>query len=334
MSRYSRQEMFAPIGPKGQASLAASRVLLVGCGALGTHLAEFCVRAGVGELTLIDRDVLEETNLQRQSLFTESDLRDGLPKAEAARRHLARINSAVGVQAVVGEFNPANAEGLARGRSLILDATDNFETRFLINDVSVKLGVPWVYAACIGSRAAAMPIVPGGACLRCLLEEQPEAGGETCETSGIIMPAVFQAVAWASGVALKILSGNHRALFHKMLTVDVWTGERTGIDASRPRADCAVCGQRRFEHLGSKAGGGEALCGRNAVHIRAPARFDFTGTRQRIAKAANVGVQNEFLLRFSDGALEITLFADGRALVHGTADLARARAAYSRWVGS
>lgn len=333
MSRYSRQEMFAPVGPQGQARIGASRVLLVGCGALGTHLAEFCARAGVGELTLIDRDVLEESNLQRQSLFTEADLRAALPKAEAARRHLGDINSSLKVNAIVGEFSPANAEKLAHGQSLILDATDNFETRFLINDVAVKHRVPWVYAACIGSRVAAMPVMPGNACLRCLLEAAPEAGGETCETSGIIMPAVFQAVAWASVVALKILSGNENALFRKMLTVDLWTGERTGIDASKPRQDCPVCAQRRFEHLEAQAGGGEALCGRNAVHIRAPVRFDFSSARHRIAGAAKVSAQNEFLLRFEDGALEITLFADGRALVHGTADLARARAAYARWVG-
>ncbi|CAG0985598.1 sulfur carrier protein ThiS adenylyltransferase [Gammaproteobacteria bacterium] len=334
MSRYSRQEMFAPIGPQGQARIAASRVLLVGCGALGTHLAEFCVRAGVGELTLIDRDVLEESNLQRQSLFTESDLREALPKAEAARRHLVAINAGVKVSAIVGEFTPANAEKLARGQSLILDATDNFETRFLINDVAIKLGVPWVYAACIGSRVAAMPIVPGKtACLRCLLENQPEAGGETCETSGIIMPAVFQAVAWSSVVALKLLSGNEAALLKKMLTVDIWTGERTGIDASRPRPDCAVCGKREFEHLVARNTGGEALCGRNAVHIRAPAKFDYPAARKRIAAAGKTSAENEFLLRFNDGALEITLFADGRALVHGTADLARARAVYARWVG-
>ncbi len=334
MSRYSRQEMFAPIGPEGQARIAKSRVLLVGCGALGTHLAEFCVRAGVGELTLIDRDVLEESNLQRQSLFTESDLRDALPKAEAARRHLAAINSAVRVNAMVGEFTSANAEKLAKGQSLILDATDNFETRFLINDVAVKLGVPWVYAACIGSRVAAMPVVPGGACLRCLLEHQPEAGGETCETSGIIMPAVFQAVAWASVVALKILSGNQNALLRKMLTVDIWTGERTGIDASRPRADCSVCGRREFEHLAATSAGGEALCGRNTVHIKAPSKFDFAAAHKRIGAATKLSASNEHLIRFGDGALEISLFADGRALVHGTADLARARAAYARWVGN
>ncbi len=334
MSRYSRQEMFAPIGPKGQESIRAASVLLVGCGALGTHLAEFCARAGVGELTLIDRDVLEESNLQRQSLFTEADLCASLPKAEAARRHLSEINSDLKVNAIVGEFSPANAEKLARGKSLILDATDNFETRFLINDVAVKLGIPWVYAACIGSRVAAMPVVPGGACLRCLLEDAPETGGETCETSGIIMPAVFQAVAWASVVALKILSGNQKALLRKMLTVDIWTGERTGIDASRPREGCPVCGQRRFEYLDAKAGGGEALCGRNAVHIRAPGKFDFGAARKRIAAAAKVSAENEFLFRFVEGALEITLFADGRALVHGTADLARARAAYARWVGT
>ena len=334
--RYSRQELFAPVGPRGQALIAASRVLLVGCGALGTHLAEFCVRAGVGELTLIDRDVVDASNLGRQSLFTEEDMRAALPKAVAAQRHLAAINGLAKVNAIVGEFAPENAEKLAAGSTLILDATDNFETRFLINDVAVKLGKPWVYAACVASRAVCMPVIPGrSACMACLLDSQPAADGETCETSGIILPAVLQAVSWASVVALKILSGNEQALFKRMFTVDLWSGERTSIDASRPRGDCSVCGGRVFNHLNATAGTrAAALCGRRTVQLRPEAKLDFPAARQRLTATGKVLVNNEYLVRLSEGNLELTLFADGRALVHGTSDAASARALYSRFVGS
>ncbi|MCC6574301.1 MAG: ThiF family adenylyltransferase [Planctomycetes bacterium] len=336
MTRYSRQELFSPIGPKGQKRIAKSRVLLVGCGALGTHLAEFCVRAGVGELAIIDRDVIEASNLQRQTLFTEDDLRNALPKAEAARRHLVAINGDVQVRAIVGEFSMLNAEKLAKDCSLILDATDNFETRFLINDVAVKLGLPWIYAACVSSTAAAMPVLPGKtACLTCLLEALPGAGGETCETAGIIMPSVLAAVSLAAVEALKILSGNENAVIAKLKSVDLWTGERTQIDASEPRKDCPVCGGRKFEHLAGKATAAAAtMCGRDSVQLRPEGKFDFKAARTRLAKAAKPVASNDFLTRVGYEGLELTLFADGRAMVHGTTDIPRAKSLYAKLIGA
>ncbi len=335
MTRYSRQELFAPVGPEGQARIRASRVLLVGCGALGTHLAEFCVRAGVGALAIVDRDIVEQSNLQRQSLFTEDDAAQALPKAEAARRALARVNSEVAITAHVDDFTFRNAEKLADGATLILDGTDNFETRFLINDLAIKTGTPWVYAGCVSSRATCMPVIPGRtACLRCMLEDQPAAGGETCDTTGIIMPAVLQAVAWATGAALKLLSGNADALIPKMMTADVWTGERTVIDASTRRENCATCDRREFDWLtGKNAPRNGTLCGRDTVQIGSNAAFDFAEARRRIRSAVHLSAENEFLLRAPVGGLVMTLYRDGRALVHGTCDVAEARAVYAKLVG-
>lgn len=334
MSRYSRQERFSPIGPEGQARIRQSRVLLIGCGALGTHLAEFCVRTGVGELTIVDRDVVEESNLQRQSLFTEQDVRDALPKAEAARRRLNEVNSEVAIRAEVSDFNFRNAEKLAKDSTLILDASDNFETRFLINDVAVKCGTPWVYAGCVASRAVCMPVLPRKtACLTCLLEDQPDTGGETCDTTGIIMPAVLQAVAWSSSAALKILSGNADALIPKMITVDVWTGERSAIDASSPRSDCPTCHGKYPWLDGKRATKHATLCGRNSVQITPEGEFDYAASRERISKAAELSTENDFLLRAEFEDLSITLYKTGRALIHGTNDTGRAKALYAKLVG-
>jgi sulfur carrier protein ThiS adenylyltransferase len=335
MSRYSRQELFEPIGPQGQQRIHQARVLLVGCGALGTHLAEFCVRAGVGALTIVDRDVVEQSNLQRQSLFTEADVRDALPKAEAARRRLVDVNSEVEIRAEVADFSYRNATKLAESATIILDATDNFETRFLINDFAVKHSIPWVYAGCVGSRAVCMPIVPGrSACLRCLLEDQPAAGGETCDTTGVIMPAVLQAVAWASVVALKIMSGNENALLKKMYTANIWTGERAIMEGAIARKDCPTCGRREFPWLeGKRATKHAALCGRDSVQITPEGKFDYASARERIRKAAALSTENDFLLRAGFQGLTITLYRDGRALVHGTGDATRAGAAYAKLVG-
>lgn len=335
MSRYSRQELFAPIGPEGQARIRESRVLIVGCGALGTHLAEFCVRAGVGELVIVDRDIVETSNLQRQSLFTEQDVRDALPKAEAARRKLLQVNSEMAIRAEVADFNFRNASKLAKDSTLILDATDNFEARFLINDVAVRYNTPWVYAGCVSSRAVCMPVLPGEtACLTCLLEDQPDTGGDTCDTTGIILPAVLQAVAWASGAALKILSGNADALIPKMITVDVWTGERSAIDASSPRSDCPTCVRRNFGWLeGSHATRHAVLCGRNSIQIQAQGEFDYAAARKRIGSATQLSADNDYLLRAEFEDLSITLYRDGRALVHGTDNTGRAKALYAKLVG-
>lgn len=334
MTRYSRQELFAPIGREGQARVREARVLLVGCGALGTHLAEFCVRAGVGAVTIVDRDFVEPSNLQRQSLYTEADAARHLPKAEAALAHLHRISSDVVIKAHVADFDHRNAATLADGATLILDATDNFETRFLINDLAVKHAIPWVYAACVGARAMCMPVLPGSACLACMLGDQPAPGGETCDNAGIIMPAVLQAVAWASVVALKILSGNHAALFRKLFTVDLWTGERSVIDASTPVADCPTCGRRDFAWLEGRRGTRHAaLCGRDSVQIKPDGAFDFASARARIRQAAKLSTENDHLLRAEFEGLVVTLYKDGRALIHGTDDVARAKSTYAKLVG-
>lgn len=335
MSRYSRQELFQPIGPQGQARVRASRVLLVGCGALGTHLAEFCTRAGVGELRIVDRDFVDESNLQRQSLFTETDARSALPKAEAARIALQRVNSDVNIFAHVDDFTFRNATKLSDGATLILDGTDNFETRFLVNDLAVRHDIPWVYAGCVGSRATCMPVIPGrSACLRCMLEEQPPAGGESCDTTGVIMPAVMQAVAWASVVALKIMSGNEGALFKKMYSSDLWTGERQSLDAATPRPDCPCCGKREFPWLeGKRAVSATTLCGRNSVQLAPQGAFDYEAARRRIRTAVTVTTENEYLLRANSETLTLTLYRNGRALVHGTENPSVARALYSRLIG-
>ncbi|MBK9975591.1 MAG: ThiF family adenylyltransferase [Planctomycetes bacterium] len=332
MTRYSRQELFAPIGPQGQAALRASSVLVVGCGALGSHLAEFCTRAGVGSVTVIDRDFVDATNLQRQGLFTESDASQALPKAVAAQAHLNAINADVRVYGLVEDFTFRNAQRLAKDASIVLDGTDNFETRFLVNDLSVKTGKPWVYAGCVGSRATCMPVIPGrSACLRCLLEEQPAAGGENCDTVGVIMPAVLQAVSWASVVALKILTGNENALFKKMYVSDLWTGERQVLEAGTPRADCPCCGKREFPWLeGKRASRAATLCGRDSVQITPEGAFDYQAARSNIRKAAKITTENEYLLRAEYEGLTLTLYRTGRALVHGTQDEARARAVMAR----
>lgn len=332
MNRYSRQELFAPIGPQGQARLRASRVLLVGCGALGSHLAEFCVRAGVGALTIVDRDFVEPSNLQRQGLFTENDARQALPKAVAAQAHLRAINADVQVTGLVEDFTFRNAARLAKDASIILDGTDNFETRFLVNDLAVKTGTAWVYAGCVASRATCMPVIPGrGACLRCMLEDQPAAGGENCDTVGVIMPAVLQAVAWASVVALKILTGNEGALFKKMYVSDLWTGERQILEAATPRADCPCCGKREFPWLeGKRASRAAALCGRDSVQITPEGAFDYEAARRNIARAAKITIENEYLIRAEYDGLTLTLYRTGRALVHGTNEEARARALLAR----
>lgn len=335
MSRYSRQELFPPIGPQGQARIRQSRVLLVGCGALGTHLAEFCVRAGLGALTIVDRDFVEGSNLQRQTLFTEADAKQALPKAIAAQAHLRAINAEVDVRGVVDDFTFRNAAKLAQGATLILDGTDNFETRFLINDLAVSTGTPWIYAACVSSQAKAMPVIPAHtACLRCLLEDQPAAGGDTCDTTGVIMPAVLQAVAWTTGAALKLLSGNEAALLPRMMSADVWTGERSSLDASMPRKDCPCCGNRDFPWLrGERASRASVLCGRDSVQITPEGKFDYEAAKANLRKAATVTVENEYLIRASINSLTLTVYRGGRTLVHGTADAAIARNIVARLLG-
>jgi len=344
LARYSRQILFSELGEEGQRRLMASRVTLIGCGALGTVIADTLVRAGVGFLRIVDRDYIEPNNLQRQVLFDERDIADGLPKAAAAAAKLGRINSSVSVEGVVGDANHSTIEGLVDGAGMILDGTDNFETRFLINDVAVKSGLPWVYGACVSSTGMVMPIIPGETpCLRCMWSEPPPAGtSPTCDTAGVLSPVVHVVAAMQSMEAIKLLAGRGAAVNRALLQIDVWSGRFETFDMSGARdAGCACCGRREFEFLsGSRGGGATTLCGRNAVQVGGSAgsgglRPDFEQIAARVADVATSAPRfNRFMLRFSIGRYDLTVFADGRAIIQGTPDPLEARSVYAKYIGA
>jgi adenylyltransferase/sulfurtransferase len=333
--RYSRQVLFAPIGETGQQRLAAATVALVGCGATGAAAAALLARAGVGTLILIDRDFVEESNLQRQVLFDEADAAAATPKAEAARRQIARFNSDIKVQAHVADLVPGNIQDLLAKAALILDATDNFETRYLINDYAVERGLPWIYAAAVGAYAATMNILPGDtACLACLFPKPPTGPVETCDTAGILNTAVNLAAAIQVTEALKYLTGARDAMRRTLLSWDLWQNERSEISAASPRPDCEVCGLRDFAHLRGEGRPHITLCGRNSVQIHEHHRpVDLAAAAERLRPHGEVR-QNGLLLQFRRGPHTLTLFADGRALIQGTTDIALARTLYARFVGS
>ncbi len=354
--RYSRQILFRPIGDPGQRRLAGSHVAIVGCGATGAAAAALLARAGVGTLTLIDRDFVEPSNLQRQMLYDERDASDALPKAEAARRAIARFNAATVVHPHVVDLIPANIHDLLTPADLILDGSDNFETRFLLNDFAVRQGKPWIYAAAIGSYAASMnilPRVPSGApwqptaCLACLFPEAPSGPVDTCDTAGILSTAVNLAASIQVTEALKFLTGHPEAMRRTLLGIDLWpalwssapeaTLNRSELRAASPRPDCLVCGHRQFHHLAGAARPQITLCGRNAVQIHEHHRpIDLASFHVRLA--AHPDVQdlrsNDLLLRFRRGPHTITLFPDGRALIQGTTDPGLARSLYARFIGT
>ncbi|HEY7410764.1 MAG TPA: ThiF family adenylyltransferase [Vicinamibacteria bacterium] len=337
MSRYSRQELFAGIGREGQERLRAAHVVLVGCGALGSVLADTMARAGVGRLTVVDRDFLEMSNLQRQSLFEEADVARGLPKAVAAEARLRRVNSEVEVAGLVADVAGDNVLGLVRGATLVLDGTDNFEVRFLLNDACLKEGVPWVYGACVGAYGLALAVRPRlTPCLRCVLEEKPAPGsGETCDTAGVVAPIV-QVVAGLQGAeALKLLAGRTEALLPGVVSVDLWQGTFEVMDLRGQAPWCPACREGRYEFLDAPAGTSAVLCGRDAVQVRPPAgaRVDLAALAARLEPLGRVA-RNEHLLRFNDGRAELVVFADARAIVKGVADTAQARTLYARYVGS
>jgi adenylyltransferase/sulfurtransferase len=333
--RYSRQELFEGIGPAGQQRLRAARVLVVGCGALGSCLAEMMTRAGVGSLTVVDRDYVEPSNLQRQSLFEEEDAARGLPKAKAAEVRLRRINSDVAVHGIVADVTAENAGELVRGSDLVLDGTDNFETRFLVNDVCVRLGVPWIYGACVGSYGLALLVRPGRTpCLRCVLGERPSPGsGPTCDTAGVVAPIVHVVAGIQAGEALKLLAGRTESLLPGMATVDLWQGAFDVMDLRGMAPRCPGCAEGRFEE--PEAAPSAVLCGRDAVQIRAPrgARLDLGALAERLVAAGSVA-RNEYLVRFTAADAELVVFADGRAIVKGVHDPALARTLYAKYVGA
>jgi molybdopterin/thiamine biosynthesis adenylyltransferase len=333
--RYSRQVLFREIGPGGQKKLSEARVVIVGCGATGSGLASLLARSGVGTLRVVDRDYVEPSNLQRQCLFDEADARDSLPKAVAAARQIARFNSQVAVEHHVADLTPANADALLGGIDLILDGTDNFETRYLINDFAVKSGTAWIYAAAVGSYGVTMNILPGEtACLACIFPDPPGGTVETCETSGILNSAVNLVASIAATEAMKFLVGARANLRRTLLSWDVWRNDSAEVSAAHPRPGCRACAERDFVHLAGRGRPHITLCGRNSVQIHERQRpVDFAEMSARLRPLGEVR-HNEFVLKFWREPYEMTLFPDGRAIIKGTTDTAIARSLYARYVGS
>ena len=321
----------------GQRRLASGRVAIVGCGATGSALAGLLARAGVGKLRIIDRDYVEPSNLQRQSLFDEKDALESLPKAIAAARKIASFNSEIAVEPEVNDLTPANIEGLLEGMDLILDGTDNFETRYLLNDYAVKQSIPWIYSAAVGSYGVTMNILPAKtACLACIFPDSPRGVVETCETSGILNSAVNVVASIAVTEVLKLLVAGPDApqLRRTLLSFDVWTNEHGEISAAQPRADCRACGTKDFIHLAGEGRAHITLCGRNSVQIHEHQRpIDFAEMDRRL-QPHGVVRHNDFVLKFWHDPYEMTLFPDGRAIIKGTTDTAIARSLYARYVGS
>jgi len=336
--RYSRQILFKEIGESGQYALLNSRVLLVGCGALGCAQAEMLARAGIGYLRIVDRDFVEHSNLQRQTLFTESDSDLRLPKAVAAKRRINAINSEINVEDIVADVNLSNVEELVKDCDLVIDGTDNFQVRYLVNDACVKNNVTWIYGAAVSSYGSTMTIIPGETpCLRCIFDEMPDAGSApTCDTSGVIMPIIQTVAAAQAAEALKLLVGNKDAIHHSLMQFDIWSNERQRIKLGAPDSDCICCGQRKFEFLDADAAEFAAvLCGRDAVQLGAAAgtRLDLDALAKRLGPALNV-IQNEYLLRFKIDSNDVTVFADGRAIIKGVDSIAAARSIYARYIGT
>jgi len=333
--RYSRQILFPGIGAEGQARLSHSRVAIVGCGATGACVSSLLARAGVGRLRIIDRDYVEFSNLQRQVLFDEADAAESLPKAVAAAQKIAAFNSEIQVEPQVTDLTPENAVALLDGSDLILDATDNFETRYLINDFAVMHRRAWIYAAAVGSYAVTMNVLPGDtACLACVFPEPPQGVVETCDTAGILNAAVNLIGSIQAAEALKFLAGATEKLRRSLLSFDVWTNNHAEIAAEHPRADCRACGKREFPHLEGKSRVNVTLCGRNAVQIhQRHSPVDFGELASRLQPHGMVK-HNDFVLKFWHDPYELTLFPDGRAIIKGTSDIAAARSLYARFVGS
>lgn len=348
IDRYHRQMLLPQIGAAGQARLRKAAALLVGCGALGSMIAEQLVRAGIGRLLLADRDIVELTNLQRQVLFEEEDVREQAPKAVAAERRLRRVNSEVKIDARVTDVHAGNVEELAgcgdRGPAvdLILDGTDNVDTRNLLNDVSIKHTIPWIYGACVGTEGRCMAIMPPeGPCLRCVFPEPPAAAElPTCDTAGVLGSAAAVVASLQVTTALRVLLGHAVPDQESLITVDLWRGRFHAIPLNgAKRPDCPTCGQREFPYLdGAQSGRSTSLCGRNAVQVRSADGRSVDLSRMA-AKLSQIGrvQQTPYLLRCALHELreiQLTVFPDGRAIIQGTADFERARSIYARFVGS
>jgi len=335
--RYARQTIYPAIGQPGQAKLGASRVCLIGCGALGTHIADTLVRAGIGFLRIVDRDVPVQSNLQRQSLFDEQDVVDGIPKAIAATRRLSAANSEVTIDARVVDVTSANIESLVTDVDFVVDGSDNFEVRYLINDACVKLNKPWVYGGVIGSYGMTMTIRPGVTpCLRCIFPEAPAPGdAPTCDTAGVIGPAVTVIAGIQSAEAIKLAVDDIGALNRDLLAIDVWNIGIDQLALDAPRADCPTCGMHDFAFLErSTSSQTTELCGRDAIQVSVnpPVALSLATLADRLRAAGTVAF-NSYLLRCQVDSYELTVFPDGRAIVKGTTDPAVARSVYARYIG-
>ncbi len=333
--RYSRQILFRGIGAEGQRRLAEARIVVVGCGATGSALNSLLARAGVGHLRIIDRDYIEPSNLQRQVLFDEADAADSLPKAVAAARKIAAFNSQIAVEPHVADLTPSNIDDLLEGAHIILDGTDNFETRYLLNDYAIKNSLPWIYAAAVGSYAVTMNILPGEtACLACIFPDSPTGIVETCDTSGILNSAVNLVASIAATEAIKFVTGARDKMRRTLLSFDVWENDHSEIKVSRPREDCRACVEHDFIHLAGEGRAPISLCGRNSVQIHERHRpINFLELAQRLTPHGMVR-HNDFVLKFWREPYEMTLFPDGRAIIKGTNDTAIARSLYARFIGS
>ncbi|HRH43189.1 MAG TPA: ThiF family adenylyltransferase [Pyrinomonadaceae bacterium] len=337
-TRYSRQILFNQIGKTGQAKLLNSHVLLIGCGALGAAHAETLTRAGVGKLRVVDRDFVEFTNLQRQTLYKEQDAVERIPKAIAAKNRIAEINSEIKVEAIVADVNQNNIEDLIKDCDLVLDGTDNFSVRYLVNEACVKHSKPWIYGAAVSSYGTSMTIRPNETpCLRCIFEEMPSAGSApTCDTAGVIMPIISSISAIQTTEALKILTGNLDQLHKSLIQIDVWQSDWRKIKLSAPNPDCETCGKRNFELLkGDSQEFFTTLCGRDAVQISAPkpTKIDLVKLAEKLKNLGEIK-QNEYLVRFTVDNFEITVFQDARAIIKGTDDLTTARSVYAKYIGT
>ena len=333
--RYSRQILFSAIGTEGQKRLRSARIAVVGCGATGSVVSGLLARAGVGKLVIIDRDYVEATNLQRQSLFDEADAAESIPKAIAAARKIAAFNSDIVVEPCVDDLTPANIDSLLGGVQLVLDGTDNFETRYLLNDYSIKNLIPWIYTAAVASYGVTLNVLPGTtACLACIFPDPPQGTVETCETAGVLGPVVNMIAAIGAAEAMKILVGAEDRIRRTLLSFDIWENERGEVAARNPRPGCRACGNHDFIHLAGEGRPHITLCGRNSVQIHERNRpIDFREIGKRLHPHGTVR-HNDFVLKFWRDPYEMTLFPDGRAIIKGTTDTAIARSLYARYVGN
>ena len=336
--RYSRQTLFAGIRAEGQRRLLNSRAVIIGCGALGSAQAEALARAGIGKLRVVDRDFVEFTNLQRQTMFTESDAAERLPKAIACANHLRELNSDIEVEPEIADVNYSNIERLIGDADVVLDGTDNFATRYLMNDACVKHGLNWIYGAAVGSYGVTMTIRPHETpCLRCIFPEAPPAASApTCDTAGVIMPIISVVAAVQVTEALKLLTGQAEILHNALMQIDVWRNEWRRILLGSPLADCPTCALGQFEALNADSREFAAvMCGRHAVQVSpaATAHIDLAALGRKLESAGEVKA-NDYLLRFRTGEYELTVFQDARSIIRGTDDITTARSLYSKYVGN